>query len=266
MKWSTSAAFYYTNADVKILHGTTQGGFAFDKDRRRSIWFAGVNDVPVNRMAEFDGTRWKIQTNTPIPSARRQTAMAHDSDRRVMVLFGGDTVIPSGLGATNDTWELASVDVPVIKGQPFSQYSKAGDTAVFTVAPIETGAPLKYQWYRHPGDQPLGQDPSGRIAGTTSATLALQNLSAADVGEYWVEVSNNCGSVLSRRAVLTLDRKLVIIAPQSSPILIWPLDAKVLLETSLRPNGPWYVVPNPPNPFDISVYGPWSFFRLRPVP
>jgi hypothetical protein len=250
-----------------VLHGTTQGGFAFDSNRRRSIWFGGDQGGPQNKTALFDGKQWTLLTNNASPPPpRRQPAMVYDSARRVIVMFGGDLMSPTGLGATNDTWELGAVDVPVINAHPASQYRETGDTAVFTVQPLELpGVALRYQWYQHQGQEALSPDPTSRIVGVNSSTLAIQNVSVADAGAYSVKVSNDCGATMSRFAYLTLERKLQIISTADSPTLIWPPDAEVVLEVANDPKGPWTVVPNPPNPFNVGAFGPSKFFRLRPI-
>jgi hypothetical protein len=49
---------------------------------------------------EWDGDVW-IQTENTGPSARKASALAYDSERKRVVLFGGD----SGNGGLGDTWE-----------------------------------------------------------------------------------------------------------------------------------------------------------------
>jgi hypothetical protein len=41
-------------------------------------------------------------------------------------------------GETNDTWELAAADAPVINEHPASQIRLAGETATFRVVPSGT--------------------------------------------------------------------------------------------------------------------------------
>lgn len=179
--------------------------------------------------------------------------MAYDSDRHVMVMFGGNRD-NSDRGATNDTWELIALDLPLINEHPASQYRLAGETATFSVSAV---APtfLSYQWYR-------GSTP---IPGATGSTFVIANVQPADADEYSVRVSNACGEKRSRSAILTLDPKLHIFTAENTTTLIWPAAANVVLESAEIVIGPWSVVPNASSPFAISTFGPAKFFRLREV-
>src|ERR1051325_672899 len=108
-KWIDPAPILYsTDTVLSALNGTTLGGFAFDANRRRSIWFGGINTRTDNKTVAFDGTKWTFLTNSTPPPPRLETAIAFDSDRHVLVMFGGN-LNNSDRGHTNDTWELAAV-------------------------------------------------------------------------------------------------------------------------------------------------------------
>jgi len=88
---------------------------------------------------------------------------------------------------------IVTAAAPVIVTQPAAQSASFGGSASFTV--IATGtAPLGYQWSKD----------GSVIAGATSATLSLSNLSAADAGSYAVVVSNSVDAVTSTTATLTV--------------------------------------------------------------
>lgn len=76
-----------------------------DVRRARVIQFGGnlrprsLPD-PTNAMFEFDGDVWTELTPLPIPSARRDHAMAYDPVRDEVVLFGGETIA----GRSSETW------------------------------------------------------------------------------------------------------------------------------------------------------------------
>jgi hypothetical protein len=253
VKWTNFPVLFYTDPVVTMLHGTTSGGFAFDKNRRRSTWFGGVNSGPQNKTAFFDGKEWTLLTNsTPPPAPRVVPAMAYDSDRRAMVMFGGDLVGGGTQGATNDTWELIAVDVPLINEHPTSQYRLAGETATFNVQAVGPG-PLSYQWYHR--NVPL--------AGANANTVTIPDVRADDAGEYYVLVSNECGTRSSHSAILTLEPKLQIFSSANTTTLIWPPEPNLVLESAEVVTGPWTVILNPPNPFTIGAFGPGKFFRLR---
>jgi hypothetical protein len=254
VRWTNFPVLHYTDPIVTAFHGTSWGGFDFDQNRRRSTWFGGFQSATHNKTGFFDGKEWTLLTNsTPPPPPRVLPAMAYDSDRRAHVMFGG-SLSYGGSSATNDTWELIAVDVPLINEQPASQYRQPGETAMFSVQAVGPGT-LGYQWYR--GDILL--------AGQTASTLTIPNLSAADAGEYRVLVSNDCGTRPSRSAILTLDPKLQIFSAANTTTLIWPPAANLVLESAVTVTGPWTAIPNASSPFVISVLGPANFFRLRQV-
>ncbi len=82
---------------------------------------------------------------------------------------------------------------PVITGQPASQTTVVGGTATFT-ATADGNAPLSYQWVHEDVD----------IPGATDASLTLSNVQAADVGSYYVVVTNDVGATTSNAATLTV--------------------------------------------------------------
>jgi len=81
-------------------------GLAYDSDRRVLVLFGGTlgERASGSHMAddtwEYDGTSWREVTPAVSPCARWNHAMAYDSARRVVVLFGGMADDPLG-----DTWE-----------------------------------------------------------------------------------------------------------------------------------------------------------------
>ncbi len=82
---------------------------AYDSARGVTVLFGGYTGTPVDEPAgwnnetwEWDGTTW-TQRLVSGPSPRMWHAMAYDSKRGVVVLFGG-TVI-TGNGFDNETWE-----------------------------------------------------------------------------------------------------------------------------------------------------------------
>jgi uncharacterized delta-60 repeat protein len=75
---------------------------------------------------------------------------------------------------------------PGIVRQPFNQTPVQGETKMLTVQ-AGGATPLQYQWLK---------DGAG-IAGETSATLTLTNITLADEGSYTVLVSNQYGSTSS---------------------------------------------------------------------
>jgi len=112
-------------------------------------------------------------------------SIAVDADRgRVYVL---------AYSASSDyLYVLQDVAPPTIASEPMSTTTSVGGTATLSVA--ATGYPLLYQWAFD----------GTNIAGATSATLTLTNVSAANVGLYTVTIGNGFGSVTSQTASLGL--------------------------------------------------------------
>jgi hypothetical protein len=87
---------------------------------------------------------------------------------------------------------------PVISVAPQPTVAAEGGTARLTVT--ATGDNLTYQWRKNGRNIPNG----GNISGATSATLIIDDFTAADAGVYSVAVFNNAGSVISGNAALAL--------------------------------------------------------------
>jgi hypothetical protein len=81
---------------------------AFDSRRQVTVFFGGQNQLAgvlhTSETWEWNGANW-IKRNSGEATARREAAMAYDSDRGVCVLFGGGTNILQGHTPFNDTWE-----------------------------------------------------------------------------------------------------------------------------------------------------------------
>jgi hypothetical protein len=83
---------------------------------------------------------------------------------------------------------------PQIVRQPVDQLVSAGDFASFS-AVVSVTSGVTFQWAFN----------GAEIAGATGDTLLLPAVSAANVGQYTVTVTNSAGTVTSSPATLTLD-------------------------------------------------------------
>lgn len=78
---------------------------AFDASRNKIVSLGGISDRTYLAFEAWDGTSWKTHPVQPPPTmaARCAAAMTFDTDRNVLVLFGGY----DGFAALHDTWELS---------------------------------------------------------------------------------------------------------------------------------------------------------------
>ena len=106
-----------------------------------------------------------------------------------------DVVVTGPCGSTtSDAATLSTATGPVITAQPQSHNACSGDMVTFTVAADGTGT-LDYQWYKD------GQP----ISGATAAEHTIDPVIADDAGAYDVVVTDDCGSITSDAATLTVD-------------------------------------------------------------
>jgi uncharacterized repeat protein (TIGR03803 family) len=98
---------------------------------------------------------------------------------------------------------------PQITAQPTNLLAFLGANAVFSVSATGT-PPLSYQWHING----TNLTDSGSVAGSTTPTLALTNVSWANAGAYSIVVSNPAGSVTSASASLIVTSSPPIITLQ----------------------------------------------------
>ena len=118
------------------------------------------------------------------------------------------TVTTLATAATNTTFRGLAfapatgvvVVAPAITTPPAAQTVNAGDTVQFHVVATGT-APLTYQWRKD--GAALGD--GGIVSGSTTDTLTLAGVAAADAGSYDVVVSNAAGDATSAAATLTVN-------------------------------------------------------------
>jgi hypothetical protein len=91
--------------------------------------------------------------------------------------------------------EVEAADLPAIYVQPVSQTTTEGRSVTFGVS-AAGASPLSYQWRKDADSLP----------GQTNDTLTLASVTAADVGDYSVVVTNLLGSATSSKATLNIFR------------------------------------------------------------
>ncbi len=132
-------------------------------------------------------------------------------------------VVANAFGSATSHVAQLVVDpgVPAIVTQPASMTRRVGTVATFSV--LATGAqPLNYQWFKG----------GTAIPGATGTNYTTGNLTAADAGEYRVEVSNVSGSATSQTVTLSL----VTVPAVVNVNLVPPAGAYVYTGTAAAPD------------------------------
>jgi uncharacterized repeat protein (TIGR03803 family) len=96
-----------------------------------------------------------------------------------------------------------ATEPPVITTQPSSQVVLEGAPAAFTVG-TASNAVLFYQWRQDNGSYLTNLTDGANISGSTTPTLTVNDVSAANQGAYSVVVSNALGVATSDSAFLTI--------------------------------------------------------------
>jgi hypothetical protein len=111
-----------------------------------------------------------------------------------------------GQSSSDNNGGGTTCQAPQITSQPQSVQTCSGQTVTFSVK--ATGTNLKYQWRKD----------GANISGATSSTLTLTNVTTSDEGKYDCVVSNDCGSVTSNAATLTVSGQGITITSQPQDI------------------------------------------------
>ncbi len=99
----------------------------------------------------------------------------------------------------NRQFSLTVISPSAITTQPVSQAVIEGESAAFTVA-ASGGLPLTYQWQENGTNLADGDD----VSGSATTNLVINEVFAAELGNYSVVVTNLAGTVTSSNAVLSL--------------------------------------------------------------
>ena len=121
---------------------------------------------------------------------------------------GGYRVVVSN-SVSSVTSVVATLTVllpPGVITPPANQTTYVGGSATFSVAVTGT-APLNYRWFF--GGAPLLA--GSQISGSTTATLNIVNVQAANFGNYQVVVTNNYGAVTSVVATLNATNRVLYV-------------------------------------------------------
>jgi len=148
-----------------------------------------VSYVLVDEVNYSDSTPWPAGADGTGLSLQRIHAAAYGNDP-----INWTAGIPNAHSTMTICGPPPLLPPPVITSHPASQTALLGGDAVFSVNAAEGGQRFFHQWHRNGTPLP----------GATNALLALANIQPQQAGNYSVLVYNECGSVVSSNATLTL--------------------------------------------------------------
>ncbi|OYQ51348.1 immunoglobulin domain-containing protein, partial [Flavobacterium aurantiibacter] len=182
-----------------------------------------ISGTPNATVTVFDGT-----SSTPVPLDAAGNAVVSIT----VGISAATTYTITGI-ASADTPSCAATTFPApvtvnviapaaITTEPVGQSLCPGITSTsFTVA--STGDSVSHQWFYN--GSPLSN--GGQFSGVDTTTLTISNPTTANAGNYFVRVSNSCGSIDSVLAALSVDQPIVIVAPFISSNTICEGDTQV---------------------------------------
>ncbi len=118
----------------------------------------------------------------------------------------------NGVAADSAAAVLTVHQAPQFTRQPAARSANPGQTVTFSIEATGTPAPI-FRWQRDGADLIDG----GNVAGASSATLTLTEVTEADEGAYRVFVSNAVASIASAAAALTITDLDIAPAVTSAP-------------------------------------------------
>ncbi len=188
------------SADGRVIVGKSHVDASL-QGSQAVVWFEAGK--PLN-LREYAITTLGLGTQLAGWYLREATAISADGR-----WITGNGTNPQGL---QEAWLLdisasaGTLSAPVITTHPASQSSASGGLVTFTAA-ASGNPPPTFQWLRD----------GINIAGATSASLTLSNVTTSDAGSYAVVATNSVGSALSSSATLTVSAAPVTPTPPTTP-------------------------------------------------
>lgn len=170
----------------------------FDPDRGSIVLFGGNDGAAArNDLWDLRAGAWIPRPTDVAPSPRSSVVGVHDDRRGRAVVLGGFAGPLAG-----ETWTLAFFGKVRIVNPPAGMTISPGQPLGLSVS-TEGLDPQLFQW-RHDGAILQNGDLGGRVSGADSPTLIIQNATASEAGLYDVAVTNDCGTLVSLPATITV--------------------------------------------------------------
>jgi len=188
---------FYTTAegDVEMNQGLANCSLLFSN--------GDFNSAVTHEIGHTLGFRHSDQSRADNPSVTCSSDPTLEcSSRAIMTAF-----VTAGLNAALQPWDINAVRAlypggsctactpPAITAQPQSQTIAAGTAVTLSVTATGTG-PLSYQWY--------GGSSGFTGAPQPGATGSTFTVSPTVTSQYWVRVTNSCGSADSTTTLITV--------------------------------------------------------------
>ncbi|MEY2880303.1 MAG: hypothetical protein RLZZ15_2683 [Verrucomicrobiota bacterium] len=196
---SAAAALTITTAPIPATITRQPASVVANLGDDVSFSVAAFGSAPIVFQWQKNGVAIPGATNTTLSLTRITAADAGSYRVTVNAGVAGPAGTPATLGSAPAT--LAVNTAPAITTQPASITTAAGQTATFTVAATGSPAP-SFQWSRN----------GVALAGATTATLTVANVTLADTGVYTVALINDVGAVTSTPVVLAIPSTMAVAA------------------------------------------------------
>jgi len=189
---SVSATLTVTAATVAPTITTQPLSLSVNASQSASFSLVASGTAPFTYQWYKDGSALTGATASTLSIAK---AASTDSGAYKVTVTNSAGSVTSNVANLSLTIEVLP---PTITKQPVGQTAYVGQTASFSVE-VSGTAPFTYQWKRG----------GYAIAGATSSSLSLQNLTSSDTGSYTVTVTNTTGSVTSTQVALNVTNPTV---------------------------------------------------------
>jgi pectin methylesterase-like acyl-CoA thioesterase len=186
---SSAAAVTVTTANIPATITSQPVGLTLNVGQSAVFSVTAFGSSPVTYQWQKNGTPIAGATSSTFSLA---SVGAGDAASYTVIVTSGTGTANAAI-ATSAAAALAVNTAPAITTQPVGVTTAAGQNVTFSVAATGSPAPT-YQWLRN----------GVNLAGATSPTLTLTNVTLANTGVYTVSLVNSVGAVTSTGALLAI--------------------------------------------------------------